>query len=791
MTGPTIHGDKPGHGQWNISSAAPTQEVELSQIETGPYSETPDTLSLAEGAPKGVPTSAHHPVLQAPSHAAESKTTEKPEEFVPSFNVSLYDEEFLEELAQHLEASTGLSPKQKQLARFSMFYPGKDVSKDPQVNKTIQEAVANAEKTAASTVGQKAGKNWKPPKPDPLILEMGYKGAVGVALENTGLPEDQRNKLELAHYHPELASSEVLEQYQKLGIADSVTALLAENNIAVPEDYKSSAFDKMVTDKYDSNYETLLQQQAGNLTEHQMDALRSAHYLQAPLEDESLAKIQTGLKLSAKSEVQKQFGVTETADFPPPNAAGYKLMMDANYRVSNEESVFKAVRELGADKGALLRTALVDPNAKGVSPEIHAKAAEITQQSHTKVSLKFSLPKTWQPEGAKLMTTPPQTRETQIKMLNYATDLHATAVKATQDLTDQQARITAMEFLKVTLAAIDKLRQEIAHQEAIQADSHKDIARAQNESVAFKIKMNREESDKVEEQNRDIAAKQKKLGPIQNAFKALGIGGPAIAIIMTVMSAGTLAGPALAFMAIMTALSALSLSANIAMAAGAEGHGLDVMSDVIGVGAQKLGDAIGGPGGKVIADIIMVVAMLGAARIGGGSYTSIAKEMLPQVAMLIANTNMMTDILVTSGLDRSKAAIAGAVLGGVLMAASAAGYAKLMKEGGMSNRGLLDIFRVVLTTSNVSASGLKFTASIYQKQIFDIQAEIARIQGEYSGKDARSQDIITQLKALLKQFEKTLEMLVGMYTDTTQLSGDIIKNAGDATRGLYQKGLQA
>jgi hypothetical protein len=122
------------------------------------------------------------------------------------------------------------------------------------------------------------------------------------------------------------------------------------------------------------------------------------------------------------------------------------------------------------------------------------------------------------------------------------------------------------------------------------------------------------------------------------------------------------------------------------------------------------------------------------------------------------------------------------------MIASTAGFAKLMKEGGMTNEGLLKILNTSTGLSNMGAGAVKFTASYYQKQIFDIQAQIAELKAEYSAKNARSEDIITQLKAMLKQFEKTLEMLVGMYTDTTQLSGDIIKHAGDTTRGLYQRG---
>lgn len=798
MSGSTVHGDQSNQGQWNVSSVSSTQgaEIELTPIGHGAFGGPNDTLGAAAEKPAEVPSAAHLPVLYPPGHAKEKQGQEgvdsdQTDEFVPQLNSALYDAEFLEELSQNLESSTGINPKQRQLARFSLFYPDVDVSKDPKVNETVKETVATAQKSAAANVSQKAGKSWQPPKPDPQLLEMGYKGAVGEALERTGLPKAQQNKLELAHYHPELASPEVLEQYHKLGIADSVTAILAENNMAVPEGYKSKAFDRMLTDNYDSAYETLLQQKGGTLTPHQMDALRSAHYLKTPLTDEGLLKIQSGLEVAARSGVQKEFGISDASTFPPPNGTGYKLIMDANYRVANEEHLFQAVREMGADKAPLLRAALTDPHAEGVTPDIRAKAAEITAKSQAQVSDKFSV-KSYEPEGANLMSTPPAQKQLQMKMLAYTKDLYGAAVKSAQDITDVKARMTAMEFLKVTLAAIDQLRQEIARQEVQQADSNKDVSRAQNDTMQYKIQQQAEEATKINEQNDEIAKKQSKMAPFQKLFKALSIAGPALAIIMTVMSAGTLTGPALAFMVIMTTLSAVSLTANIAMAAGASGEGWDVTSDLVGVGAQKLAEKMDFKGAKLLADILMIVVILAAARGGGGEMDSVLKEFTPQLAMMMANTNLCGDIASTAKPDDPQtAAIVGAVGGAVLTFGAVGGFANLMKEGGMTNKGLLNILRTANRLTQASTGAVKLTNSVYQKQILDIQGEVARLQGEYGAKETKAEDALGQLKTLLKQLEKTLEMLVGIYSDTNQLASDVIKGTGEATRGLYQKGLQA
>jgi len=691
-------------------------------------------------------------------------------------------------LLNNIIAGYDISESDKGLIRFAYLNPDAEV--DPSIKAKLDAAKGQALQQFQEQGALPA--DWVPPKADGQLFSKAYDETVNIAISKYGkgaFTEAQILDLRDAIYHPERASDWAKTILQDPKFQNLIQAGLKQAGFTTPAGWKpdTTDYDNALTDQSEANFDKavfILADQQG-LTSDETQIIKNLYY--DPSLADTLPKTERNQQLlnfyySLLNDVSKEM----PAGWPKVgDPAIRKAMIESNYRYENDAALSKATvdNHLSNSDVDLVKQAMQmysegkDPVSDGhISPALAAIAQKILDNSRLAMISKYNLDTSWQPSGAILPSPGVYDLATINKILG---DYQVAAQKFLSALPDTPEKTALINVLKAISDAMCTLSEDIYRMEACEATGHKDVSRAQFETMQFKIDL---QARRMEEQREAMAninqkdAKSDVLGSVMDIVTPFLM---VIAIAATALAALTLGPVVGAALFAMLVPSLLDMCNNMAAKFGkgfmqqgaASQWSFGIVSKALTETAKACG--VTDPhvlqgldfAGKVVGAILVVAA---AAR--GGAPPS---ALIMVGSQFFNSSNCVNDLALACGASENTAAIVGTAVGGAVAllsvaASAAANVSKIAAEQGAeaaakaSSRAAGKVTQVLNVTSQVTgiaAAGVNTYASYIQKEADYARAALKRLESRYEAGDAKLTDLIEALKQTLKNLEVLLQGL--------------------------------
>lgn len=793
--------------------------AEQTRVQTGYQVPAEQPLLPAPRATQGLGAAADGSQIQ--KFALEASDSAAQADYLAAYNDAFAD-------ALDNWRSPPLTAQQRKLLNF-YHYNRQALPQDQTWAKVIAEAEKQALETARNQVNMPP--DWTPPVPHPRLFANVFSSALEQAFTEAlgdGLTAENATRLELAFYHPELATQESLDELDRLGIQKMVNEILDEAGFATPEDWKPSSeyVDRMATIDYDHEFSSALSDftRAHQLSDSDVQKIQLLHFhpeMELTLPSNVMQAFNQ-IENTALEAVRRMYGTKAAlpTGWLAPDSAQFDGMICANYRFFNERNLSKVVSEKGltAEQIALLRRAMENPTDATIPAEIRTQAKAILDLSASQIKEAYGLPNKdiitgpalWRPESNHLLGAIQTLSDTRDVLNNYAKNLPP----------GPDAEVLK-NYVKILGNAILAYQRQLYAQESSDARKASDLTSSVSESQMTRIHEHEKAVKEQEEKQAEMERQERKSGVIGQVMEVI----TPIAIVLSI-AASLAMGPAPAMA--MVAITALTAAEQATGNKEITKWSLNVFSSVLGLIAREAG--LSDEGVAMVegsAKIITVIIMLAIAR----KYDFSSAASLNVIGTYFAATNPTTDMLVAGGVDQEKAMWIGmgigigvqlsAAMGAGVMNASAANKAKNIKQltddiNAISTqikaststmekaylyanlylknialqtiRGVRTPIDGAVTAIRVGTGGVQLANAFVQRAYLELQGEFANIKAKADAADVNYEDLIQSLRAIINRLMEILNQTTNYVSDCGKLAPKVTEGALISFDGVLGRG---
>lgn len=720
-----------------------------------------DSTSASEAASAASYTNPATQPLLAPKVNLGDRTPPPETKYL---NEVLRDQAYTKEVFAQIN-SLNVSDSDKEMMRFAYLNQLENV--EPRIRQSVENAAKQALNKMRSE--NQVPPNWQPDEPDPRVFQSIHNKAVQKALqkakqqlESKGqkLTDKQLSDLEYAFYHPDKASSASKKQLAALGFSGLLEQALGENDPAIdtPAGWKpdSSQYDSYLIAKGDTSFERSLFNYANahNLSERDQNLIQSLYYHPDPAKAIWLQEAFLEIMKSVLGDMPE--GWT-----PTPDREFFDAMVTANLKFDNGQALEKYVKDhgLNVQQTLQLRTAMQNPGDASIPYEMRLVAQSILVGPRENIIKKYGLPADWQTVGDVL---PKPGDDIKAGMLQTLDDIHNILDSYVSSMPDSPERMVFKTFLFSVAAALQALKESIYRAEAEKTAHSADMSIAQKELMDFKVEQRQKQLEEEQAKQREIAASQEKAAKWGNIIQIVSIVATVVAVFATIASLGTLGPVGIAIVLAMTTLTVYD------QIAGPEDAISGKVYNVVGNVAKELGaDEKTAKWLDFTAKLLILAA---ASYYCFKNNIDIAYYLIaPQFIM---NSGMVMDACAAEGVDEQTAMIISMSIGAACMLAGGVAIYRTPGAAGTFGK-LANYLANVAMVSTTTAKALEIPKAYAEADEYNAKALLAQIKAAYAARDAKIQDLIDSLRAMISQLEKLLQALVSWLADVGKLQSEV------------------
>lgn len=391
-------------------------------------------------------------------------------------------------------------------------------------------------------------------------IDEGYNVFFEKALENSGLPAVDQNKVAFAHYMPEYANSLPSNLKVVLQRSEAASKTELQKSMGVPASWTPPNGSKIFEAKLGLTYQhgvsdkLLEMRNNGQISQEQYNELRTL-FFNPEANTPHAATLLPMLKQVAGEQlnaIQKDAGFPDGYT-PPTNDASWNNMLTGAFYQTCQASIKNQNPPLSASDQAQLLAALTSPQARlALSPALKTALQGIEMEAASSVKQAYALPNTWMPSTSALneigKSSPLQSLLQQVthnaidqmqERINIATkNLDSPAAKAV--LTPDETN-SYKNFLKVVGMALNEFREGNYTASVKDGEIGHILNNIQHEAKMDQLEKQRNKLEEIQEKMKKMAT----MGPMMMAIIMVFLFFIMIALIIATMGA---MGPAAAAM---------------------------------------------------------------------------------------------------------------------------------------------------------------------------------------------------------------------------------------------------